>query len=210
MSSVDDVLLSTPLGRSWLGHPALVGEAATVLTVLVTGTSGAGKSALARRLAALGYDAVSTDSAEGLCRWVDDAGQPVARPVDPDLMWLNTHHWVWDPPTLDRIIGVARDRGVEVLFLCGDASNALDVRDRIDVIMLLRIDLATMLARLADPARGNDFGRIGQTRQYLVRSFDRWQHNLLRHADVVVDATADLDTVAREVVQAATQLRAMD
>src|SRR5690606_8034127 len=55
-------------------------------------------------LAAFGYDAVSTDSAPGLCRWVDGAGRPVVRPDDPDLAWLATHQWVWDPARLDQVI----------------------------------------------------------------------------------------------------------
>src|SRR5690606_11245498 len=71
---------------------------AAVRLIWVTGVSGAGKSAVSRRLAALGYDAVSTDSAPGLCRWVDDGGRPVERPDGPDLAWLATHHWAWDRP----------------------------------------------------------------------------------------------------------------
>lgn len=171
--------------------------------IWVTGVSGAGKSTVSRRLAAFGYDAVSTDSAPGLCRWVDGAGRPVVRPDDPDLAWLATHQWVWDPARLDQVIASVRERGARVLFMCGDAANALELADRFDLTVLLRIDLPTMLARLDHPARGNDFGRVGHSRQYLIGMFEQWQRRLQRHADVVVDATADLDTVARQVAQAA-------
>jgi hypothetical protein len=174
-----------------------------VRTIWVTGVSGAGKSAFSRRLAAFGYEAASTDSAPGLCRWVDDAGRPAERPGDPDLAWLATHHWMWDPARLDQLLAFARERGVETQFLCGHAANALDLAARFDLTVLLRIDLATMLARLDDPARGNDFGRVGHSRQHLIDAFQQWQAHLQRHADVVIDATADLDTVTRKVAYAA-------
>jgi hypothetical protein len=179
------------------------GGGVQVRVVWVTGVSAAGKSAVSHRLTALGYDAVSTDSVPGLCRWVDDAGRPVERPDDPDLAWLAAHHWAWDPARLDQVIASARERGARVLFMCGDAANALELADRFDLTVLLRIDLATMLARLDHPARGNDFGRIGHSRQYLIDTFEQRQRLLQRHADVVVDATADLDSVTRQVARAA-------
>lgn len=158
-------------------------------TIWVTGFSGAGKSAVSRRLISLGHEAVSTDSVE--------------RPDQPGLSWLATHHWVWDPARLDQLITSAREHGVDTLFLCGHAANALELAARFDTMVLLHIDLATVLARLDDPARGNDFGRAGHSREYLISGFERWQANLQRHADMVVDATADLDTVTRQVAHAA-------
>lgn len=199
----DPALVADLVGRAGsAGHrPRRGGE--WVRIVWVTGVSGAGKSAVSRRLVAFGYEAVSTDSAPGLCRWVDDAGRPAVRPGDPDLAWLATHRWVWDPARLDLLLASARERGVQRLFLCGHAANALELAARFDLTVLLRIDLATMLARLDHPARGNDFGRVGHSRQHLIEAFPQWQAHLQRHADVVVDATADLDTVMRKVAHAA-------
>lgn len=172
-------------------------------TIWVTGVSAAGKSAVSRRLSTRGHHAVSTDSAAGLCRWVDARGRPVSRPEHPDRDWLVAHRWVWDPGTLDALIGHRRAAGARVLFLCGGADNALDLADRFDLTVLLHLDLDTMLRRLHDPARGNDFGRAGQSQEYLRASFHEWQHHLERHADLIVDATADLDTVAAHLVRAA-------
>ena len=172
-------------------------------TIWVTGVSGAGKSAVSRRLSARGHHAVSTDGAAGLCRWVDARGRPVSRPDHPDRDWLAAHRWVWDPGTLDALIGDQRAAGARVLFLCGGADNALDLADRFDRTVLLRLDLDTMLCRLNDPARGNDFGRAGQSRQHLRVTFAGWQRQLARHADVIIDATADLDTVATRLIRAA-------
>ena len=173
-------------------------------TIWVTGVSGAGKSAVARRLATSGHEAASTDGVEGLCRWVDGAGRTVRRPAHPDLAWLACHHWVWDEARLDRLLTAGRDRGVRTLFLCGHAANAFELAGRFDRSVLLRLDLATMLARLDDPRRGNDFGRAGRSREHVRAAFEGWQRHLERRVDVVVDATADLPTVLARVIRAAT------
>lgn len=116
-------------------------------TIWVTGPSGAGKSAVSRRLALLGHEAVSTDSVDGLCHWVDGHGHSVERPADPDLAWLATHQWCWRPARLDQLIEGTRSRGASVLFLCGDAANAPALSaGRFDRTVLLRINLDTMLA----------------------------------------------------------------
>lgn len=173
-------------------------------TIWVTGCSGAGKSAVSRRLTALGHRAVSTDSIDGLCGWVGEDGRPAQRPNEPDQAWLAAHRWVWRPERLDRLLKMRDDRG-DAFFLCGDAANAVELADRFDLIVLLRIDKATMQARLADPTRGNDFGRVGQSRDYVLARFDEWQRDLERHADEVVDATQDLATVVDQVIRAASR-----
>jgi hypothetical protein len=47
---------------------------AAVLVFLVTGVSGAGKSTVARRLAAWGHRAISLDADNRLCSWMDVRG----------------------------------------------------------------------------------------------------------------------------------------
>lgn len=172
-------------------------------TVWVTGVSGTGKSAVSRRLAARGHHAVSTDSLPGLCGWVDEQGNPAQLPPHPELAWLHCHHWVWHPAVLDEALDRWRERGAPVLFLCGNAANSLSLAGRFDRRVMLHIDRPTMLARLDDPARGNEFGRIGESRRFMLDHFEEWQRELVRNVDVVVDATGDLDAVVEQVQRAA-------
>jgi hypothetical protein len=167
----------------------------------ITGISGAGKSACSRRLAALGHDAVSTDSADGLCRWVRRAdGEVVAdRPEHPSLEWLEAHDWAWDPARFARLLDDRRAAGVETLYLCGNAANDGDFT--YDLIALLDIDEATMLRRLDDPTRGNDYGRAGETRQLLRSWLSVARAKYLARGAVVVDATVPLDDVVAEIVR---------
>ena len=59
-----------------------------VLVFLVTGVSGAGKSTVARRLAAWGHRAISLDADNRLCSWMDVHSYRVVRPELPDTHWL--------------------------------------------------------------------------------------------------------------------------
>ncbi|WP_129665150.1 AAA family ATPase [Phytoactinopolyspora endophytica] len=171
-----------------------------MFTVLITGVSGSGKSAISRWLAERGREAVSLDGYEGLCMWVDRRGRPVQRPENPTVTWLSAHEWVWNADVLDRLITSASSRQVGVLWLAGNAGNVEQLHGRFDLRILLRIDAATMLARLDNASRGNDFGRIGESRVHLVENFEDIQNHLRSFCDIEIDAAGDLDTVGHELL----------
>ena len=174
--------------------------AAATAVVLVTGVSGSGKSAIARRLTAMGRDAISMDADEQLTGWHHTvSGQRTARPDVPDAAWLAEHEWRWDPDRLDAIIADARIRN-DVLFLCGHAANGLDLADRFDACLLLELDRATMTRRLRDPSRGNVYGRTGASRDHALAAYDTFVASWRRYGAVTIDATEPLDTVADEVL----------
>jgi hypothetical protein len=167
---------------------------------LVTGTSGAGKSTVARRLAAIGHQAVSTDATAGLCGWTDAAGRPAERPDQPDATWLTAHNWSWSASRLDGLIESADpDRP---LWLCGNAANQPDFLDRFDLVFLLELDEATMLRRLDDPARGNDFGRIGDSRALLIAERNRVHAAWRARGAIPIDATQPLNDVIAALLSA--------
>lgn len=167
------------------------------MAYLVTGVTGSGKSALARELARRGHHAVSADGDSQLCTWIDRDGTRVPRPDAPDLAWLRTHRWVWRPYRLDQLIAEAAD---DPLWLCGNAGNLTLLRDRFEIVYLLDIDLATMLHRIGNPNRGNDFGRTGDTLTLLTETFHDIRAYLLRLRPVVVDASRPLAQVAEDVL----------
>jgi hypothetical protein len=170
-----------------------------VRVVQVAGSSGAGKSALSRHLRDLGQHTVSTDGTEGLCRWVDAADLVVERPPSPSVSWLGAHRWVWDLTRYSALLdGLAPMVGDGTLFVCGSAAN--DDLVEFDAIVLLDIDEPTMVARVLDPARGNDFGRIGDSLAALVADLPAVRERYLSRGAVVVDATQPLSTVAAHVL----------
>ena len=167
----------------------------------MAGTSGAGKSAVYRQLRTLGHYAVSTDSTDGLCRWVDAAGTPVSRPASPSLRWLAGHRWAWDLSRFGALLrSVVTEVGDGTLYVCGSAAN--DDRVEFDAIVLLDIDEPTMVSRVLDPARGNDFGRCGDSLADLVAGLPRVRARYLDRGAIAIDATTQLSTVVSSVLAA--------
>ena len=132
--------------------------------VIITGCSGAGKSTIAAALARRGLAAIDADDDPLLARTVDAAGNVVEEEqAAPDFAWLARHSWAWNPARLDKLI---RAVAPATLYVCGGAANELELADRFTRVFLLEIDEPTMLARI-DARQDNDWGRIGDTREYL-------------------------------------------
>jgi hypothetical protein len=160
--------------------------------VLITGCSGAGKSAIAAVLARRGLACVDDDEDPFLARFVDSAGAVVAEePAELDFAWLSRHSWQWDPGRLDKLI---RDAAPAMLYLCGGADNELELADRFTQVFLLEIDEPTMLARL-DTRQDNEWGRAGDSREYIRRLLPGYQDRLRAFGAIPIDARQPLDQV---------------
>jgi shikimate kinase len=133
--------------------------------VQITGCSGAGKTSIAAMLARRGLAAIDADDDPLLARTVDAVGNVVVEAEEPDFAWLSQHSWSWNPGRLDELI---RAGAPATLYVCGGADNEQALADRFTHVFLLVIDEPTMLARV-DARQDNDWGRIGDTREYLRR-----------------------------------------
>jgi hypothetical protein len=158
--------------------------------VLITGCAGAGKSAIAEVLARRSLACIDDDEDPFLARFVDSAGAVVAQePAQPDFAWLSRHSWQWDPARLDELIRAAAPA---TLYLCGGADNQLELADRFTQVFLLEIDEPTMLARL-DARQDNEWGRAGDSREYIRRLLPEYQNRLRAFGAIPIDATQPLD-----------------
>jgi shikimate kinase len=153
--------------------------------VQITGCSGAGKTTIAAMLARRGLTSIDADNDPLLARTVDCSGAVVvAEPEDPDFAWLARHSWAWNPARLDELIRAAAPA---TLYVCGGADNELQLADRFTHVFLLEIDEPTMLARIA-ARQDNDWGRIGDTREYLRRKLPELQARLRAFGAIPIDA----------------------
>jgi hypothetical protein len=127
-----------------------------------------------------------------LARFADSSGAVVAEePDDPDLAWLARHRWEWDPARLDELISAAAPA---TLYLCGGADNELELADRFTRVFLPEIDEPTMLARL-DMRQGNEWGRAGDSREYIRRLLPGYQARLRAFGAIAIDARQPRDQV---------------
>jgi hypothetical protein len=165
--------------------------------VLITGLSGAGKSTIAGVLARRGLTSIDADEDPLLARSVDYDGNVVEDESVPDFAWLARHSWAWDPGRLDEVIAAA---GPATLYVCGGADNQLELADRFTAMFLLEMDEPTMLARLDAPSRDNEWGRIGDTREYLRRRLPGHQARLRAFGAIPIDARQPLGQVVNAIL----------
>lgn len=167
--------------------------------IQIAGCSGAGKTTIAAVLARRGLAVIDADDDPLLARSVDAAGNVVEEeeePAAPDFAWLSRHSWEWDPARLDELIQAA---GPATLYVCGGADNGQELADRFTHVFLLEIDEPTMLARI-DARQNNDWGRIGDTREYLCRKLPELQDRLRASGAIPIDARQPLDQVVDAIL----------
>jgi gluconate kinase len=168
--------------------------------IQVTGCSAAGKSSVAAALARRGLAVIDTDDDPLLARFTDLAGHVVPEPAEPDLDWLSRHGWTWDPGRLDELIRAA---GTATVYVCGGADNEVELAGRFTRVILLEIDEPTMLARLDARRDYHDWGRIGDTREYLRQKMPQLQDRLRAAGAVPVDARQPLGRVVDAILACA-------
>ncbi len=164
--------------------------------VQITGCSGAGKTTIAAVLARRGLAAIDADDDPWLARSVDAAGNVAEDAEEPDFAWLSQHSWAWNPARLDELIRAAAPA---TLYVCGGADNELELAGRFTQVFLLEIDEPTMLARI-DARQDNDWGRIGDTREYLRRKLPELQDRLRAFGAIPIDARHSLDQVVDAIL----------
>jgi hypothetical protein len=169
--------------------------------IQITGCSGAGKTAIAAVLAHRGLVSIDADDDPFLARFVDPTGAVVVEePAAPDFAWLARHSWAWDPARLDELIAAAAP---STLYVCGGADNELELADRFTHVFLLEIDEPTMLARLDARREYHDWGRIGDTREYLRRKLPELQDRLRAFGAIPIDARQPLNQVVDAILSRA-------
>ncbi len=168
-----------------------------VSAVQITGCSGAGKTTIAEELARQGLTSIDADEDPLLARSVDAAGNMVEEPAAPDFDWLSRHSWAWDPVRLDELIMGALPA---TLYVCGGADNELELAGRFSHVFLLEIDEPTMLARLDERREYHDWGRIGDTREYLRRKLPELQNRLRASGAICIDARQPVDQIVAAIL----------
>jgi hypothetical protein len=149
-----------------------------------------------RRACPRGLECIDDDEDPFLARFVDPVGAVVEEPAEPDFAWLSRHSWAWDPARLDELIRAAAPA---TLYLCGGADNQLELADRFTRVILLEIDEPTMLARL-DTRQDNEWGRAGESREYIRRLLPGYQDRLRAFGAIPIDARQPLDQVVGAIL----------
>jgi shikimate kinase len=156
--------------------------------VLLTGTSGTGKSTIAAALADRGYRAVDADYG-GLSELVDaPAGELTGIGGGRD--------WVW---RVDRIAALLDQPGDGPLFLAGCSPNQGRFYPRFDHVVLLTAPPAVVAHRLATRTN-NPYGRAPDEVTRALELQRTVEPLLRRGAGLVVDTTNPVDDVVAAIL----------
>jgi shikimate kinase len=151
-----------------------------VLKVLITGMSGAGKSAALQRLGERGHRVVDTDS-DRWSRWV----------TLPD----GSADWVWREDAIARLL-TEHEHGK--LFVGGCKSNQGKFYPLFDQVALLSASPEVLLARVADRT-SNPYGKAAHERDLILLHLATIEPLLRNSAAVEIDASVPLEEVVRRL-----------
>jgi dephospho-CoA kinase len=145
--------------------------------VLLTGMSGAGKSAVAERLSELGYKTVETDY--GGFSMVDELGN---------------QHW-----NVDRIRQLLATEDVDTLFVVGSDDNQVLFYSDFDHIVLLSAPRDVMVERLASRTN-NRFGKSPDEMAKILADLEKFEPMMRRSATYEIDTSKPVDRVIEEIL----------
>lgn len=170
------------------------------MRVLITGTSGTGKSTIAAALRNRGHQAIETDYEHYIAYWEHvTTGQRVLMPEPIPTDWFATHHWKWDADTLGAVL----ERFEGTVFVCGDSRNKADAFELFDKMFVLRLDDAALIERLTRRTN-NPYGKAPEEREWAVADNAATVDQLVRAGATVIDAALPVDNLVDNIL-AATQ-----
>jgi dephospho-CoA kinase len=146
-----------------------------VVTVLVTGMSGTGKSAALAELARRGHRVVDTDYGG----WTDEAGR--------ERLWRE-----------DRIAALLDGHDSGALFVSGTVQNQGKFYPRFDAVVLLSAPAEVILERVATRDT-NDYGKTDTERDLIAHDLATVEPLLRGGATDEIDTRAPLGEVVDEL-----------
>jgi dephospho-CoA kinase len=168
-----------------------------VVLVWVTGSPGAGKSAVCDVLKGRGEPAVDADW-EGYNVWVDRVSGEVADspPYPTPQGWLDRYAWRINRARVEALAGQAE---AGVAYLCGSVENEVEVWDLFDQVICLVIDDATLLHRLTTRTT-NAFGKHPEELRAALEWNQTVEANYRRFGAAIIDASQPLEAVVSDIV----------
>jgi adenylate kinase family enzyme len=164
---------------------------------LISGVSGAGKTAVCTELQRRGYQAINGDD-ELAYQGDPDTGQPTdGLKHEHSATFISEHH-IWD---VEKVKALVANQDEAVTFFCGGSRNSSKYLAFFDGVFVLEVDLDTSLRRIAERVARDptDWGGTPAEREITVRMYHS-KEALPRNA-TIVDATAPLARVVDEILR---------
>jgi len=166
-------------------------------SILITGASGAGKTALSEELKMMGYSAYDMDDLPDLFSMIDKkTGKPVVDHDNDNLEKVRGMDWICDREKLKRIIESEKE---EIAFYCGNATNINEIIPLFDKIVLLKVNDENPRHRLTSRTK-NDFAKTTEVQDWVLSWKEWWENKMEGKGAIIVDANRDLKEVTKDVI----------
>lgn len=167
-------------------------------SILVTGVSGAGKTALSLKLREMGYAAYDLEEIPGLYTMFDKrTGEPMVEQNNEDFEKVQAMDWICNVAQLKEILDTQE---AEIAFYCGNASNMDELIPLFSKMFVLSVGEEATRARLSTRT-GNDFARLPHIQDWIFTWKGDWEKEMVEKGGILIDAHKSLEEVAIEVVQ---------
>jgi broad-specificity NMP kinase len=167
-------------------------------SILITGVSGSGKSAVCEELKKLGHNAYDIGYLRDLCRVVDKKTGEISKDYDPrSLESVKKHKFIRDKNLLQEFISKNSEGTV---FYCGSASNIDDLLPLFDKIFMLEVSDNVLCERLASRT-SNNFGRTPEIQAWILSWKKGWEDHMREKGAIVMDGNRSLREMADSITK---------
>jgi broad-specificity NMP kinase len=166
-------------------------------SILITGITGSGKSAVCDELKKRGYKAYDIEVMEGLFNLVDNKTGKIVNDYDnKNLEWVKRHDWVCNRKKLQELVR----KNVKGAFYCGTAGNLDELLSLFDKIFLLKVSPSILRKRLST-RKSNDYGRTPEVQDWIIEWKDWWENHMIENGAIVIGADRDLQEVTTDILE---------
>jgi len=167
-------------------------------SILITGITGSGKSAVCDELKKRGYKAYDIEIMEGLFNLVDNKTGKIVNGYDnKNLEWVKRHDWVCNRKKLQDLV---RKNAKGTAFYCGTAGNLDELLFLFGKIFLLKVSPKILHERLST-RKSNDYGRTSEVQDWIIEWKDWWENHMIENGAIVIDANRDLQEVTTDILE---------
>jgi len=167
------------------------------MKIYVTGISGTGKTTMAKELEKRGFYAISIDEVPNLCFWINKkTKKKIEGEVELNKKFIDTHDWFCDTEYLKKLI----NKGSDLVFVFGIASNQNDFLDLFDKTLLLQCKPETFISRIENRT-DNDFGKDKTAQEKILGFYQNFENELLEKGAISITSEGSVEEVVENIIK---------